>query len=98
MQQVLDKYIIWRDSNVSWTANTNDSVPHITSSQSYLVSIYTNQTAYTRSYSAAVKNDDRDPSANTFPAKIDEILKIMLQNIGAHAIDNKTGGALDVHP
>lgn len=70
----------------------------LTPSQPYLVSMYTNQTAYTPSYSAAVKNGDRDSSTNTFPAKIDEILKIVLQNIGAHAIDNETGGALDVHP
>lgn len=98
VQQVLDKYIVWKDSNVSWTADTDDSAPHTTPSQPYLVSLYTNQTAYMPSYSAAVKNGGPDPSTNTFPAKIGEVLEIVLQNIGAHAIDNETGGALDVHP
>lgn len=98
VQQVLDKYIVWKDSNVSWTADTNDSAPHTTPSRPYLVSLYTNQTAYMPSYSAAVKNGGPDPSTNTFPAKIGEVLEIVLQNIGAHAIDNETGGGLDVHP
>lgn len=98
VQQVLDKYIVWKDSNVAWTADANDSVPHITSSEPYLVSLYMNQTAYLPSYSAAVKNGGRDPSTNTFPAKVGEVLEIVLQNIGAYAIDNETGGALDVHP
>ncbi len=98
VQQVLDKYIVWRDSNVSWTDNADDSVPHTTPNQPYLVSLYENQTAYTPSYSAALKNGGLDPSTNTFPAKIGEVLEIVLQNIGAHAIDNETGGGLDVHP
>ena len=98
VQQVLDKYIVWKDSNVAWTADANDSVPHSTASQPYLVSLYMDQTAYLPSYSAAVKNGGLDPSTNTFPAKVGEVLEIVLQNIGAHAIDNETGGALDVHP
>ena len=98
VQQVLDKYIVWKDSNVSWTADAIDSVPHTTASQPYLVSLYMNQTAYLPSYSAAVKNGGRDPSTNTFPAKVGEVLEIVFQNVGAHAIDNETGGGLDVHP
>ena len=98
VQQILDKYILWKDSSVSWTADTNDSVPHTTPSQPYLVSLYKNQTAYMPSYSAAVQNGGLDPSTNTFPAKVGEVLEIVLQNIGARAIDNETGGGLDVHP
>ena len=98
VQQILDRYIIWEDSSVSWTADTNDSAPHTTPSQPYLVSLYKNQTAYMPSYSAAVKNGGLDPSTNTFPAKVGEVLEIVLQNIGARAIDNETGGGLDVHP
>ena len=49
VQQVLDKYIVWRDSNVTWTDNANDLVPHTTPNQPYLVSLYENQTAYTPS-------------------------------------------------
>ena len=98
VQQVLDSYIVWRDSNVSWTDNAGDQVPHTTPNQPYLVSLYENQTAYTPSYSAALKNGGLDPSTNTFPAKIGEVLEIVLQNIGAQALDNETGGGLDVHP
>lgn len=98
VQQILDKYIVWRDSNVTWTDNANDLVPHTTPNQPYLVSLYENQTAYTPSYSAALKNGGLDPSTQTFPAKIGEVLEIVLQNIGAHAVDNETGGGLDVHP
>ena len=98
VQQVLDKYAIWQDSNVTWSDNADDPVPHTTPNQPYLVSLYENQTAYLPSYSAALKNGGLDPMTNTFPAKIGEVIEIVLQNIGAHAIDNETGGALDVHP
>ena len=100
VQQILDKYIIWQDSDVSWTADvtTSDSAPHTTPNQPYLVSLYKNQTAYTPSYSSAVKNGGLDPATNTFPARIGEVLEIVLQNVGARALDNETGGSLDVHP
>lgn len=98
VQQVLDKYIVCRDSNVTWSDNANDSVPHTTPNQPYLVSLYKDQTAYTPSYSAALKNGGLDPSTQTFPAKVGEVLEIVFQNIGAQAVDNETGGGLDVHP
>ena len=98
VQQIIDKYTIWQDSNVTWTDNADDQVPHTTPNQPYLVSLYENQTAYLPSYSAALKHGGLDPTTNTFPAKIGEVIEIVLQNIGAHAFDNETGGALDVHP
>ncbi len=98
MQQVLDNYVVWKDDNVTWTDQANDPVPHTTPNQPYLVSLYENETAYLPSYSAALKNGGLDPSTNTFPAKIGEVLEIVLQNIGAHAAGNATGGGLDVHP
>lgn len=98
VQQVLNKYIVWRDSNVSWTTDSNDSAPHTTPREPYLVSLYTNHTASMPSYPAAIQNGGADPSTNTFPAQIGEVLEIVLQNVGGHAIDNETGGALDVHP
>ena len=98
VQQVLNKYIVWKDSNVSWTDSASDSAPHTTPNEPYLVSLYRNQTANMPSYTAALQNGGLDPSTNTFPAKIGEVLEIVLQNIGAYAIDNETGGGLDVHP
>jgi len=97
-QQILDKWVVWRDSNVSWSDNATDSAPHITPSQPYLVSLYQNRTAFMPSYSAALKHDGVDPVTSTFPAKIGEVLEIVLQNVGADAYDGRPSGGLDVHP
>lgn len=98
VQQVFNKWIVWRDSNVTWTDNATDSPPHITPSQPYLVSLYQNQAAYMPSYAAAVKNNGVDPATGVFPAKISEVLEIVLQNIGAETYDGSPAGGLDVHP
>ena len=97
VQQILDKWVAWRDSNVTWTEDAT-GFPHTTPSQPYLVSLYENQTAYIPSYSAALKNGGVDPATNTFPAKIGEVLEIVLQNIGAQTYDGEVAGGLDVHP
>lgn len=98
VQQILNKWIVWRDSNITWVDNATDSPPHTTPGQPYLVSLYKNETRYLPSYDAALQNNGVDPATQTFPAKIGEVLEIVFQNIGAHAIDNETGGGLDVHP
>ena len=98
VQQVLNKWIVWRDSNVTWVDNATDLAPHTTPERPYLVSLYDNATAYLPSYSAALNNNGVDPLTNTFPGKIGEVLEIVFQNIGAHALDNETAGGLDVHP
>ena len=98
VQQVLNKWIVWRDANVTWVDNATDLPPHTTPNQPYLVSLYNNATQYLPSYTAALANNGVDPATQTFPGKIGEVLEIVFQNIGAHAIDNETGGGLDVHP
>ena len=98
VQQVLDKWIVWRDSNITWTDNATDSSPHVSPSKPYLVSLYENQTAYWPSYPAALRNGGVDPTTNTFPARIGEVLEIVFQNIGAVAYDGSPAGGLDVHP
>ena len=99
MQQVLDGYILWQDNNVSWVQDSFDTLPHLTTPRKpYLVSLYENETAYLPSYTAAVKNAGVDPETQTFPAKIGEVVEIILQNYGARAIDNETAGGLDAHP
>lgn len=97
VQQILDKWIAWRDANVTWTEDAAQ-FPHTTPSQPYLVSLYENQTAYIPSYSAALKNNGVDPATNAFPAKLGEVLEIVLQNIGSQTYDGEAAGGLDVHP
>lgn len=97
VQQVLDGWAAWQDSNVTWDESAA-TFPHTTPSQPYLVSLYKNQTAYLPDHSAAVKNGGVDPKTKSFPGKIGEVLEIVIQNIGAKTYDNQTAGGLDVHP
>lgn len=97
VQQILDKWVAWRDSNVTWTEDAA-TFPHTTPSQPYLVSLYENATAYIPSYSAAIKHGGVDPATNAFPARIGEVLEIVFQNIGAQTLDGEAAGGLDVHP
>ena len=98
VQQVFDKWVVWRDSNVTWTDNTEPTFPHTTPNQPYLVSLYKNQTAYLPSYAAALSHGGLDPSTNTFPGKIGEVLEIVIQNLGAQAPVKNFSGTLDIHP
>ena len=98
VQQVFDKWTVWRDSNVTWTSDADNPSPHTSPARPYLVSLYEDQKTYTPSYTAALKNGGVDPTTNTFPAKIGEVLEIILQNIGAVTYDGSPAGGLDVHP
>lgn len=73
VQQIYNKWIIWRDASIAWTDNATFTPPHTTPNQPYLVSMYENEAAYMPSYSAALKNGGVDPNTNTFPAKIGEV-------------------------
>ena len=98
VQEVTDNWVIWRDSDISWVENADDTSPHTSPSKPYLVALYQNQTGYLPSYSAAVKNGGKDPSTNTFAAKPGEVLEIVFQNIGGLNTTGPYGGALDIHP
>ena len=98
IQQIDDQWIVWRDSNVTWTDNANDPSPHTSPNQPYLVSLYENASAYLPSYSDALKNGGRDPTTNTFPANPGEVLEIVFQNLGTLNTTGTAGGTLDIHP
>lgn len=98
VQQINDSYAIWQDSNVSWIPDASDPLPHTSPSVPYLVALYQNESAYLPNYTAAVANGGVDPTTKTFPARIGEVLEIVLQQVGGLGENGNTGGGVDVHP
>ncbi|KAI1272699.1 Cupredoxin [Xylaria sp. FL0933] len=98
VQQVVDKWFAWRDNNVSWTEDATDPLVHTTPSVPYLVALYLNEKGYIPNYPAAVANGGLDPKTKAYPAKLGEVLEIVLQNVGTRTYDGSPGGALDTHP
>ncbi|KAJ8110777.1 hypothetical protein ONZ43_g5788 [Nemania bipapillata] len=98
VQQMANKWYIWTDNGVSWTEDGSDPLNHTTPEKPYLVALYQNETEYLPNYEAAVANGGLDPATKTYPAKLGEVLEIVLQNVGAHTYDGSTGGGLDTHP
>jgi L-ascorbate oxidase len=98
VQQVGDGSYYYRDNNISWTDDATDPLPHTTPSTPYLVSLYENQTAFLPNYNASVANGGSDPKLNTFPAKLGEVIEVVLQNLGGVMLDGSAGGFLDPHP
>lgn len=85
VQQILNGSIIWTQNGLPWT----ESFPKMP----YLVALYLNNATALPSYDAAISNGlGMDPSVRAFPARIGEVLEIVIQNSGA------TNGVLDVHP
>ncbi|KAI0412427.1 Cupredoxin [Xylaria grammica] len=98
VQQIVKKWYYWTDNNVTWTEDANDPRMHTTPSKPYLVALYLNEMSYLPNYNAAVMSDGLDPKTKTYPAKLGEVLEIVLQNIGARTYDGSAGGGLDTHP
>ncbi|KFY31984.1 hypothetical protein V493_00619 [Pseudogymnoascus sp. VKM F-4281 (FW-2241)] len=85
VQQILNGSIIWTQNGLPWT----ESFPKMP----YLVALYLDNATTLPSYDVAVSNGlGMDPRVRAFPARIGEVLEIVIQNSGA------TNGALDVHP
>lgn len=97
-QQTENGYYIWHDSNVSWSETPVGSQPYTTPTTPYLVALYNDQEAYLPDYDAAIASGGVDPKTKTFPAKIGEVLEIVIQNIGSISVHNQTPGALEAHP
>lgn len=94
-----DGYYMWRDSNVSWGEGPlGGAAPHTVPETPYLVGLYLNQTEYLPDYDAAVANGGVDPRTQTFPARIGEVLEIVIQNLGAESRTGLAAGMIDVHP
>ncbi|KAK4697389.1 hypothetical protein P7C71_g688, partial [Lecanoromycetidae sp. Uapishka_2] len=88
VHQIINGGIIWAENGLPWT----DAFPQAP----YLVSLYegayTDNNGASPSYTDAIQNGGMDNATRTFPAKIGEVLEIVIQNTGA------TNGGLDVHP
>ncbi|KAH7146963.1 ascorbate oxidase [Dactylonectria estremocensis] len=80
-------HLIWRLANLSWT--------EIAVQTPLLVDIYQHGEAAMPDYGAALSNHGWDPKTRAFPAKVGEVLEIVLQNTGSLV---NSGGAVDVHP
>ncbi|KAK7743086.1 hypothetical protein SLS62_010719 [Diatrype stigma] len=95
-----DGYYMWRDSNVSWgdSAAGAGASHHTVPYAPYLVGLYRNDTAYLPDYDAAVANGGVDPRTQTFPARIGEVLEVVIQNLGADSRTGAAAGLVDVHP
>jgi hypothetical protein len=85
VEQVINGSIRWTQNGLPWT----DMVPQTP----YLVALYQNNEEALPSYDVAVANGlGIDPRVRAFPARIGEVLEIVIQNSGS------TAAALDVHP
>lgn len=95
-----DGYYMWRDSNVSWgdSAAGAGASHHTVPYAPYLVGLYLNETGYLPDYDAAVANGGIDPRTQTFPARIGEVLEVVIQNLGADSRTGAAAGLVDVHP
>ncbi|KAJ8101982.1 Cupredoxin [Lipomyces tetrasporus] len=84
VEQVVNNSITWKQNGFSWT----ESFPKAP----YLVLLYDGQYSMFPSYESAIANGGMDNLTRAFPAKIGEVLEIVIQNTGS------TSGGLDVHP
>ncbi|KJZ71745.1 hypothetical protein HIM_08887 [Hirsutella minnesotensis 3608] len=82
MQQIRKSYVVWTINNQSWSEETKKSLPHTVPEEPYLVSMYHNRTRYLPDYGAAVANGGLDPHTQTYPARIGEVVEVVLQQIG----------------
>ncbi|KAH8885404.1 L-ascorbate oxidase [Thozetella sp. PMI_491] len=78
---------IWRLANLSWTEGVLQ--------KPVLVDIYQRGDAAVPNWDAAQKNNGWDPATLSFPARVGEVLEIVLQNTGS-LVSN--GGGVDSHP
>jgi L-ascorbate oxidase len=83
MQMIVNGTIIWTENGLPWLW-TFPSKP-------YLASLYQHDESGIPNYINAVANGGMDNRARAFPAKVGEVLEIVIQNTGA------TSGGLDVH-
>lgn len=88
-QQLTQSTIIWQLDGLNWTESEPQNTPP------YLVDIYKNGPAAMPNYTAALDNEGWDPHTLTWPAKIGEVLEIILENTGSLVNGN---GGVDYHP
>jgi len=84
VQQIINGSITWAENGLPWTT----AFPR----KPYLVDLYEHDESGLPNYAVAVANGGMDNRTRAFPAKLGEVLEIVIQNSGA------TNGGLDVHP
>ena len=89
MAQIRQSLTVWQLDGLNWTESTPKNSPP------YLVSIYKNGPVAMPNYTAALANGGWDPHTLTFPAKLGEVLEIVLENTGSQV---NNGGGMDIHP
>jgi hypothetical protein len=84
-------YLDVHDGGLTYLINGytwNETVPK----EPYLVSLYKNDSVEWPSMERALENDGLDPIARAFPARMDEVIEIVIQNSGS------ARGKLESHP
>ncbi|KAI8937522.1 hypothetical protein NX059_005240 [Plenodomus lindquistii] len=87
--QLSQSTTIWQLEGLNWTDNTAANSPP------YLVDIYKNGPEAMPNYTAAMANGGWDPYTLTWPAKLGEVIEIILENTGSLVNGN---GGFDYHP
>ncbi|KAH5431090.1 hypothetical protein HBI23_230910 [Parastagonospora nodorum] len=87
--QIRQSATIWQLDGLNWTEDTAANSPP------YLVDIYKNGPVAMPNYTAALANGGWDPYSLTWPAKLGEVIEIILENTGS-LVDNN--GGYDYHP
>ncbi|PFH61132.1 hypothetical protein XA68_18139 [Ophiocordyceps unilateralis] len=83
LQQVRNHYQVWTINNESWSEEPNDVLPHSRPQEPYLISLYRNHTAYLPDYNAAVAHGGLDPYTKTYPARVGEVIEVVLQHLNS---------------
>lgn len=79
---------IWELNGLTWNEEVAYPIP-------LLIDIYVNGEAAVPDYDVALQNYGWDPRTKSFPARVGEVLEIVIQNTGS--LVNSNGG-VDVHP
>ncbi|KAL0942080.1 l-ascorbate oxidase [Colletotrichum truncatum] len=90
-RQLTSQSIIWQMNGLEW----NETSSPYAGDKPYLINIYENGPAAIPNYTAAVNNNGWDPTTLTWPAKLGEVLEIVLHNTGSLVNGN---GGVDFHP
>ncbi|KAH7067175.1 L-ascorbate oxidase-like protein [Paraphoma chrysanthemicola] len=87
--QIAQSTTIWQLNGLNWTENLPVNNPP------YLVDIYQNGPEAMPNYTAALSNGGWDPYTLMWPAKLGEVIEIIIENTGS--LVNANGG-FDYHP
>jgi L-ascorbate oxidase len=97
--QLITDHENWTVNNKTWTEDNQHrgdepfNVTEAVAGSPYLVNIYENGEKAMPNYETALANGGRDPDFNVYPAKVGEVIDIILINE-----PNGNAGGLDTHP